>query len=501
VEATLKILTKSERSFWARFARHWSRFFFISVALLVPVFWHRRIEAGDLPSHLYNTWLAQLIRQGQAPGLWIARQWNNVLFDYLLSGLASAFGLWAAERMAVSIAVLTFFWGAFTLISVTTLRSPWSLVPLLAVVAYGWTFEMGFMNYYIALALSFLVLAAFWRGGTGLRLLSLCLLPLIWLAHPLGLIYLASFTAYIALTKLLQPRYHIYLLLAAGICLSGVRIFLARRYKVTWTKLGRYFIYNGADQMTLYGRRYHLLYALFGAILLAALAADALARRRDESFWDAWWLPLQLYLAAGMASVLLPSLIWLPQYPEPLSYLTARLSSVLIILQCWMLGAIKPRKWHAAGYALIAIGFFTFLYIDTGTVNGMEEQVERAIAALPPSTRVVVEIGDMSRVVIEHIVDRACIGRCFSYKNYEPKTAQFRVRAMSGNSIVTSQPPREPDGAFTEELVKALGPPVFEILECEGSSVNVCVRELSANDLRDLVEGNMTTLNSDRHQF
>lgn len=489
----------SERSFLVWFARHsWRRFAFVSAVLLIPVFWHRRIEAGDLPSHLYNTWLAQLIRQGQAPGLWIARQWNNVLFDFLLSGFASVFGLRVAERIAVSIAVLTFFWGAFTLISVMTRRAVWNLVPLLAVVAYGWTFEVGFMNYYIALGLCFFALAAFWRGGNGLRLLSLCLIPLIWLAHPLGVVYLAGLTTYIGLAKALQHRYHGYILLAGGICLFGVRMLLAKRYQVTWTKWGRYFVYNGADQLTLYGRLYYLLYALFGALLLVALATDLLNRRRDGSFWDAWWVPLQLYLVAGMASALLPSLIWLPQYPEPLSYLTARFSSVLIILQCWMLGAIKPRKWHAAGYALIAIGFFSFLYIDTGTLNEMEEQVERSVAALPAGHRMVVEIGDKSRVLIEHIVDRACIGRCFSYGNYEPATAQFRVRAVPGNSIVMSQPPRLSGGPSTEELVKALDPPVFEILVCEGSTTNICVRELSANEMKDLVEGNMSILNSDR---
>jgi hypothetical protein len=98
----------------------------------------------------------------------------------------------------------------------------------------------------------------------------------------------------------------------------------------------------------------------------------------------------------------------------------------------------------------------------------MEEQVERSVAALPAGHRMVGEIGDMSRVVIEHIVDRACIGQCFSYENYEPATAAFRVRAMPGNSIVKSQPPREFGGPSTEELVKALDPPVFEILSMRG---------------------------------
>src|SRR5665213_3123766 len=143
------------RATWQFLKEYWSRLLGISAALLVPCFWQRRIEAGDLASHVYNAWLAQLIQQGRAPGLWIARQWNNVLFDLLLSWLGDAFGLRVAERIAVSIVVVIFFWGAFALISVTTRRTPWNLSPLIAIFAYGWTFEMGFMNFYISLGLCF----------------------------------------------------------------------------------------------------------------------------------------------------------------------------------------------------------------------------------------------------------------------------------------------------------------------------------------------------------
>ena len=297
------------------------RFTAVSAALLIPVFWHRRIEAGDLGSHLYNAWLAQLIRQGQAPGLWISRQWNNVLFDWLLSGLGAVFGLRAAERIAVSLAVLIFFWGAFSLIRAATRRAPWKLTPLLAVFAYGWTFEMGFMNYYLSLGLCFFVLAAFWRAGKITRLISLALLPLIWMAHPLGMICLAGLAAYIALAKAIRPRYQGYLLLAAGIFLLGARIVLVRRYEVHWNPWARYFFFNGADQLALYGWRYYLLYALFAVFFLFALAVDASLRWHKRGFWCDCGIPLQLYLAAGMASMLLPSIVALPQYEEPLSYL------------------------------------------------------------------------------------------------------------------------------------------------------------------------------------
>jgi hypothetical protein len=212
----------------------WARYVGVSAALLIPVYWHRRIEAGDLASHVYNAWLAQLIRQGQAPGLWITRQWNNVLFDLLLSWLGSAFGLRAAEKIAVSFAVLTFFWGAFALISAMTRRTPWNLSPLIAVFAYGWTFEMGFMNYYISLGLCFLALAISWDLGNAGRVISLALIPLIWLAHPLGVICFVALSAYATLTRAVQPRHHGYLLLAAGIVLLVVRMSLARHYELKW---------------------------------------------------------------------------------------------------------------------------------------------------------------------------------------------------------------------------------------------------------------------------
>jgi len=129
--------------------RFWLQALAISAALLVPCFWHRRIEAGDLASHVYNAWLSQLIERGQAPGLYLAKQWNNVLFDFLLLRIGNLLGLRAAQRIVVPLCVLIFFWGAFALVAAVSRRSPWFLVPCIAVLAYGWTFNIGFFNYYL----------------------------------------------------------------------------------------------------------------------------------------------------------------------------------------------------------------------------------------------------------------------------------------------------------------------------------------------------------------
>jgi hypothetical protein len=118
----------------------------ISVLLLVPCFWHRRIEASDLASHTYNAWLAQLIARVPAPGLHVVPQATNVLFDTALARLSGLIGLDAAERVVVAACVLTFFWGAFALTGAVTARPPWFFAPALAMVAHGWTFSMGLMS-------------------------------------------------------------------------------------------------------------------------------------------------------------------------------------------------------------------------------------------------------------------------------------------------------------------------------------------------------------------
>src|ERR1700738_2755933 len=91
--------------------RFWMQALAVSAGLLIPCFWHQRIEAGDLGSHVYNAWLAQLIAKGQAPGLYIVRQWHNVLFDVALLRVANLAGLAAAQKIVVSICVSVFFWG------------------------------------------------------------------------------------------------------------------------------------------------------------------------------------------------------------------------------------------------------------------------------------------------------------------------------------------------------------------------------------------------------
>src|SRR6516162_10559581 len=96
----------------------WKIYVPLSILVLLPVYWQPRVQAGDLSSHIYNAWLAQLIEAGRLEGLEIVRQSTNILFDLMLGGLLKVLGAELAQRISVSVAVLVFVWGAFRFVSV-----------------------------------------------------------------------------------------------------------------------------------------------------------------------------------------------------------------------------------------------------------------------------------------------------------------------------------------------------------------------------------------------
>jgi hypothetical protein len=469
----------------ARFLRqHWLLFCGISAVVLTPCFWQRRIQAGDLASHVYNAWLAQLIERGQAPGLWIARQWNNVLFDIVLAALGNRFGLAVAEKIAVSVAVLIFFWGSFALASAAARRAAWFVLPCLAMVAYGWTFQMGFLNYYLSLGLSFFGVALLWRGRGWERAAALALVPLIWMAHPLGVVFLACAGAWVVVAEKAPMRSQLFAGVAAVVLLVSVRLYILAHYPVFWSLEPRYH-FNGSDQLLLYGPQYRLPMYLLLAFMLLSVLADVIRRRSAGERWISCRAPAQLYGLALLTVLLLPAGIVLPQYAAPAGFLHERLSCICAVLACCLLATMKPQKWHLAGFATAAAIFFFYLYADTAKINRMEEQAGRIQRTIPAGQRVLATIQPFvgSRIFIFHIVDRACIGYCFSYGNYEPASGQFRVRANPGNRFVTTSM----DESFAiqkgEYTVQPQDLPMFQIYQCNVNMVELCMRELAAGDV------------------
>jgi hypothetical protein len=459
----------------------------VSALLLVPCFWHKEIVSSDLGSHLYNAWLAQLIRHGQAPGLWLSPQHTNVLFDDFLSGFGAVFGLHAAEKIAVSISVLLFFWGTFALVAAATRRPPWYLAPLIALVTYGWTFHLGFFNYYLSLGLSFFALAILWRGSRREWVLAAALAALSLVAHPLGLVWLLAAGAYVLIAERLPHRgYQLILFALASLSLVGFHRYLWQHYDV-YPGTAPAATYNGADQLLLFGPRYKIPEFAFLAFVVLALAIDLLRRRRPPGLAATYALGVQLYLLVELSVWLLPGGIHFPPPTAALALLTERLTSVSAALLCCILGAMQPRRWHLYGSAVIALLFFTFLYQDTARVDRLEQQAIRLVSQLPPNQRVMatIEKPEGSRVLLQHIVDRACIARCFSYGNYEPSTGLFRVRATPGNPYVLSSYDDSVAMENGEYTVQPEDLPAYQIYQCSLSGTDLCIRPLEAGEDND----------------
>ncbi len=231
------------------------------------------------------------------------------------------------------------------------------------------------------------------------------------------------------------------------------RFFFAAHYyfwhfDVVEARTGPIYYFNGTDQLLLFGARYVIPELALLVFIFVALGADFFSRPWGQFRLEDYVVPLQLYIIVCLGVILLPDGIRFPSVPSALALLTERLTSVSAALLCCLLGAMRPRKWHLAACGAIAAVFFGFLYQDTAKIDRMEAQVERLVRTLPPNQRVLGTIKPFpgSRILIQHMLDQACIGHCFSYGNYEPACAQFRVRTVPNNpyAMLVMSAPRIP---------------------------------------------------------
>jgi hypothetical protein len=458
----------------------------LSTVMVLPCLWHRHIEAGDLGSHVYNAWLAQLIAKGQAPGLYVVAQWNNILFDLLLLHVGNWVGLAAAEKLVVSACVLIFFWGVFGFIAVVTRRAPWALTPCIAMVAYGYSFNMGFMNYYLSVGLGCLCLALIWRGGSKNWIAAVPIVALVAAAHPIGLLWVAGVPLYLAMRPLLPGAWKLVVPLGVIAACRGLRSYVNH----SETAVADYFTAvpfhaTGVDQLLLYGRPYELL--AWAALLFGIVCfASDMAVRRSES-WTCLEIPLELYLTLFCAASFAPENLRFSIHTAWIGLLVSRLTTISAIVGLCILGCMRPRKWHVVGFSAIALIFFAFLFQDTGKINRLESNAETLLSTLPPGTRIVPTIfpqPDWRIVFIAHLADRACVGYCFVYSNYEPSSKQFRVRIAKGGSPIVSDSPDDANdmqGGGYEIQKEDL--PLKQVYQCDrGDWTKLCLRDLAEGE-------------------
>jgi hypothetical protein len=240
--------------------------------------------------------------------------------------------------------------------------------------------------------------------------------------------------AYLALVRRGSPRQRAWVTLAS-LALMGVAravaasVLSARWYPSQITKI------TGADQLWVFDAKYYL--TLIGLLFVWGILFLNLMRHWGPRRVFAS-IPFQFFVMSAGGILILPSAVLLPGFLHSLAYIAERMSLGVAICICALLGAARPRAFERFAMLGVAALFFAFLYSDERSLNTFEDRMQNAVAQLPPGQRVIslVEDPDLRVNALVHMIDRVCVERCYSFANYEPTTAQFRVRAVAANPYV-----------------------------------------------------------------
>jgi hypothetical protein len=449
---------------------HWVRPIITSAALVLPCFWQPIVSGADMQSHLYNAWLAELIRHGGMHGLWIGHQSTNILVDLLLPWLLRCFGASGAERIIATALVLVFFWGAFHFISAVRGQKAYWVAPWLAILSYGFVFQVGLLNYYLSCGIILWLFAITWRRRLGWRMLWAAPLPVLaYLAHPLPVLWFLGIAFYCLLAQRMKARFQLLLFLGGVACLLLIRCYIVAHYLTVWVNY-QLVLWTGADQALWHGSLFPLVAAgflLFSAALLVS----------PENRWRTLAsVPAQAFFLTAVAIAAIPSSIQSSALTAAASSISPRLSLLSGVLLLALLAQSTYRRWLFPAGLLTAAIFFGALYHETGREALEEAQMEKLVGSLPAGARVV-SYADITRMeayglrpMKRHLLSRACLGHCFDYMNYEPSASQFRIHAAPGNSIVLATLAEERSMIAGTYVVKASDSPLYALIRCETGS-------------------------------
>jgi hypothetical protein len=191
---------------------------------------------------------------------------------------------------------------------------------------------------------------------------------------------------------------------------------------------------TGIDQICIYGNKY---WAPAGGLLLVWGWLAVTAFRGSGARDVLSNLPFQVCILTAAGILIMPGRVGIPGYNHPLVFLAERMSLALGICICGLVAAaVRPYQRYAI--AVLALVFFGFVYADERVLNGLEERMQSLVSQLPPGQRVISALDDpdLRTNPLTHMIDRACLAHCWAYGNYEPSSAQFRIRVTGPSPLV-----------------------------------------------------------------
>jgi hypothetical protein len=435
-------------------------------ALLVvaPVFWVGPVQSMDVPSHTYNAWLAQLIRQGELPGLWIEPMWTNSMFDRMLDVLLGWFSYATAEQAAMGVTVLVLAAGLSLWIRAAAGRFPWELSPLLLAAVHGTVTQAGFCNFMLSLGFGGAAGAALLAGGRrGWLAAPAGLIGLV--ANPAGATMMLALSVYVGVARRVSGGWR-WVWFGAGV-LSVAGLAVAIRTMLPVWPGSHLLAALGVTTLTPYRFAYLLVAVVYlGVVVYLAIAAS---QREGRGVWTN---PVAQALAiAVLACMVLPSGVLFPGQAAYFAYIGVRIGlAVMVVTLAWLGAQSLPRRGAWIGSGVTALVYFGLLFSDHLAFRGLDESLRRLALRAPAGARVVLPLAAEGYLLepMLHGVDRACIGHCSSYFNYEPSSRVFRVRSSASNGIVEAERSRILEFENGETVVRADDLPLYLIVVEDG---------------------------------
>jgi hypothetical protein len=304
------------------------------------------------------------------------------------------------------------------------------------------------------------------------------------LAQPLPVLWAIAILAYVYLARNLPEKFR---LLLPAVCIAALvlaRTVILHYWFAIWDwRQGLHA--TGADQAYMFGSHYRLT-----TLALAAVWAMAILHLSHDRGWSGLLrsIPFQVYTISVLGCFLLPYTILFPWYKAAFGGVAERVAWLSTIFICALSTEVKYPARYGVAFGAIALMFFAFLFSDVRAINGLEQKLDALVSSLPPNQRVIGEVRYPPNSGFDEsmLIDRACIGRCFSFANYEAATEQFRVHAIPGNSIVAwraeSTPARNRAASRAEQFFSSQPSGTLYYLHPCGNA-NICMQSLTRKDL------------------
>jgi hypothetical protein len=296
---------------------------------------------------------------------------------------------------------------------------------------------MGFFNFYLSMGLCLWALAVAWQWQPRSVAVAVPLLVLAYVAHALPVVWTIGLLLYQWLARRMSPRARVYVTASWLLGMVLLQVVVGHTMFSSWSAQ-QIKMATGADQVWVFDGKYYVV--LVGLLLVwGMLFLDLLRDSGPRCVVSS--VPFQFCVISAAAVSILPTTVLLPGFHHTLVYIAERMSLGVGICVCAMLSAARPRLFQRYAMGLVALVFFGFLYRDEKILNALEDRMDGVISKLPAGQRIVSGVDDPYLHVfgVTHMIDRVCLGRCYSYANYEPSTAQFRIRTVAENPYVTAR--------------------------------------------------------------